>query len=225
MVSWSGWYRDRYGSEPIVIDNDGHRLVTRVRGLEFCGEDFDALEPVAGAAAAEGRFVLSGGYLCSFVLEWDVPLPVVVAGDEVGGVLHCRLTAGSPRGPHGGLDAEELTATLQFGESVIATDRPCGFFEDALSSIHRRLPTDTYVKACISCAWSDYPPAGQPLFGGMACFRDVKDEYRRATTKADLFRILDKRTGWVPETYLCDQFERRGADAGYRGSFPGPATP
>lgn len=224
MASWSGRYDDRRGSEPVSIHNDGRMLTVEVRGVEFCGEDFDALEPVAGATATEGHFDLFGGFLCSYVLEWDVPLPVVVAGEAVAGVLHCRLLVGSPGGPHGGIDTEELTVALQLAESVIATDRPYGWFEDALASIHRQLPADVHVKACIACAWSDYQPGGQPLFGGMACFRDVKDEYRRVSTKVDIFGILDRRSGWVQETFLCDQFERRGEDAGYRGSFPGPPT-
>jgi len=225
MVSWSGWYRDRHGSERVTIDNDGQLLTLRIRGVEFAGEDFDGLEPVVvGATPAGVPFDLSGGSLCSCVIEWDVPLPAVAAGVEVDGVLRCRLLLGSAAGPAGGLDAEELTVALHVGGSVYANHRSYGYFETALEDVHRQLPADSYVKACISCAWADYSPGGQPLFGGLACFRGVKDAYRSVRTKWDIFAIWSRRTAYVQETYLCDEFDRRGVDAGYRGSFPGRAT-
>lgn len=224
MVSWSGWYRDRNGSEPITIDNDGRLLTLRVRGVELAGADFDGLEPVGDGAVAGVPFELSGGSLCSCVIEWEIPLQAVAAGAEVDCVLHCRLVLGDAAGPAGGVDAEELTVALHAAGSVYATGRSHGFFETALEDVHRLLPADSYVKACIACAWSDYSPGGQPLFGGLACFRGVKDAYRGVKTKRDIFAIWSDRTAFVQETYLCDEFERRGSDAGYRGSFPSQAT-
>jgi len=224
MVSWSGWYRDRHGSERITIDNDGQLLTLRVRGVELAGEDFDALEPVGDGAVAGVPLEFSGGVLCSCALEWEVPLRAVAAGIEVDCVLHWSLLLGSPTGPGKGLDAEELTVALHVAGSVYAPDRAYGLFESALEDVHRQLPADTYVKACIACAWSDYSPGGQPLFGGLACFRDVKDAYRQVKTKADIFAIWSDRTAYVQETYVCDEFERRGSDAGYRGSFPNWTT-
>jgi hypothetical protein len=181
------------------------------------------LEPVAGTAVTGDLFDLSGGSLCSCLIEWDIPLPVVVAGIEVVGVLHCRLLPGTAAAATGGLDAEELTIALRVDESVYATERPHGLFETALADVHRQLPADTYVKACIACAWSEYAPGGQSLFGGLACFRGVKDAYRRVKTKQDIFAIWKNRTAYVQETYRCGDFQRRGRDAGYRGSFPTPA--
>jgi len=221
MVSWSGWYRDRYGSERVRIDNDGRRLSIRIRGVDFAGEDFDALEPV-GDVAQDASFSLSGGCLCSCLIEWDVPVPVVAGGVEMDGVLRCRLVLGDPVGRGGGLDAEELTVAFHTAGSIYTTERPYGFFEDALEDIHRQLPVNTYVKACIACGLSDYSPAGSDLFGGLACFRDVKDAYRRVRTKRDIFALWNSRSEYVQETFLCPEFERRGVDAGYRGSFPDP---
>jgi hypothetical protein len=225
MVSWSGWYRDRGGSERIAIANDGRVLTVRIRGVEFAGEDFDALEPVSGGVGPDSSFSLSGSCLCSCAIEWDVPVPVIAGGVRVDGVLRCELVLGDARGRHGGLDAEELTISLHTGGSTYTTERPHGLFELALEDIHRQLPADTYVMACITCAWSDYSPAGNGLFGSLACFRGVKDAYRGVRTKRDIFAIWPSRTEYVQETYLCPEFERRGDDAGYRGPFPGPAAP
>ena len=72
-------------------------------------------------------------------------------------------------------------------------------------------------------AWSDYSPAGAPLTGGLACFRDAKDRYRQVDGKHGphgILAIRDKLTEFVPETWLCERFEHRGPGAGHRGSFP-----
>ncbi len=39
---------DRSGEEPTSIRNDGKLLSVAIRGLEFRGRDFDALEPTPG---------------------------------------------------------------------------------------------------------------------------------------------------------------------------------
>jgi hypothetical protein len=222
MVSWSGKYQDRHGTEQVRIDNDGRLLTVAIRGVQFAGEDFDALAPIGGRPASDLAFTLSDGCLCSCVLEWDAPVPVVAGFTETEGLLRCRLILGDPGGPYGGLTAEELIMALHAATSIYPTERDYGSFEDALEDIHRQLPPDTYVKACITCAWSDYWPAGTGLIGPMACFRGVKDAYRQVRTKRDLFAIWTIRTGDVQETYLCPEFERRRADTGYRGSFPSP---
>jgi hypothetical protein len=83
--------------------------------------------------------------------------------------------------------------------------------------VQNQLPSGTHLRACITCAYSDYSPVGHGLFGGLACFRDNKSEYLAVRSKADLFRIWSKMTGFVQETYLCPEFERRQPRTGYRG--------
>lgn len=105
MVSWSGWYHDRQGSQPIVIDNDGRWLRVRIRGAAFVGGDFDALEPVDGVTDVPDSLHLGSGALCSYTMEWDIPVAIVTSGVQVDGVLHCcglvipagRMGAWTPR--------------------------------------------------------------------------------------------------------------------------------
>jgi Family of unknown function (DUF6304) len=224
MVSWPGRYRDRHGSEQITIDNDGRLLTTTIRGVHFAGQDFDCLEPECGSFGVDTSFSLSDGCLCACELEWDIPVPVVAAGVQIDGVLRCALVLGAPRpSPPGGIDTEELTIALHTANAVYGTGRPFGFFEFALDDIHRQLPAETYLKACITCAWSDYSPGGGGLFMGLACFRDVKDGYRAVRGKRDIFALWSSRTGYVQETHLCPEYERRVGDVGYRGQFPSRA--
>lgn len=220
MAIWSGWYHDRCGSEPVVISNDGRQLMLRARGAAFAGVDFDVLEPVDGAdLPASVR--LSNGALCSCTIEWDMPAVMVSGDGETDGVLRCRLELGDPDRSRGGaLDCEQFAMTLHVAGLVTATRQPWGIFEEALDDIHRQLPATAYLKMCISCAWSDYSPAGTPLFGGMACFRDAKDAYSCVRSKRAIFEVWNQRTGFVQETFVCPAFQRRGPNAGYRGSFP-----
>ncbi|MGW0559428.1 DUF6304 family protein [Streptomyces sp. NPDC003016] len=219
---WAGWYRDREGSVAVAFTADGQRLRTRIRGVGFEGDSFDALDPVAALPADGAGFTLSGGSLCDCVFEWDIPLPVYADGRVHRAVLSCLLTLGRPL-PSGGLDREHLALELHFGGAVYASERAENDFEHALTVIQRRLPPGAYLRSCISCAFSDYHPSGSGLFGSLACFRRTKDEYRAVGGERELFELWDLRSGFVQETWACPDFERRpaqGPGTGYRGAFP-----
>jgi hypothetical protein len=218
-MSWTGWYRDSRGAEPISIENDGKMLSVRIRGVDFTGTDFDGLEPLTGDLPTDAPFTLSMGDLCACTLEWVIPVRVDLGGNAVDGLLECQLKLGAPDS-RGGIDAEDLTMILRFGERSYATTKPHGLFEDALADLHQQLLPGQYVRSCVACAWSDYNPAGSPLFGGLACFRGNKDGYRQVKNKRDFFEVWRTKTESVQETHVCGEFERRGPGAGYRGSFP-----
>ncbi|WP_203882495.1 DUF6304 family protein [Planotetraspora kaengkrachanensis] len=214
-VAWDGWYRDRGGEERVSIRNDGHQLTVTIRGIEFTGSHLDDLE-AATDLPDETAFTIDHGALCACELVWTIPIAVVADGAVVDGQLGCHLILGAPPRRAAG---DTVSVLLEFGGSTY-TAHASGWFEVALEALHRQVPRGTYTRTCIACAWSDYQPGGSPLFGGLACFRDAKDAYRRITTKHDMFEILPALTEWVQETHVCDQFERREAGVGYRGSFP-----
>ena len=83
--------------------------------------------------------------------------------------------------------------------------------------LQRQMPANTYLKACITCAFSDYSPDGSGSFGTLACFRGNKTGYRTVTGKKELFGIWHTMTEVVQETYPCPEFERRLPGTGYRG--------
>ncbi|MEU2229594.1 MULTISPECIES: DUF6304 family protein [Streptomyces] len=118
---WTGWYRDRSGAEAIVITADGRRVATRIRGVEYTGESFAAL-----AAAEEGGRALTG---C--VLEWDLPLPVVVDGAAQQATLACLLTLG---------ERADLSLTLHYGGAAFEACVAGGDFEGALERVRQQLP-------------------------------------------------------------------------------------
>ena len=85
-------YRDRNGevSTELVIDGCEMRLV--VRGVEFSGLDFDALEPNPESDPTKvAGFTLQHGCLVSCEIIFTMPLPVVVGDALTTNPLHLRI--------------------------------------------------------------------------------------------------------------------------------------
>lgn len=217
---WPGSYSDAHRCEPITIVADGRVLTMELLGVTFSGSDFDDLAPSAPVDAGAG-LILQHGALCSCVLTWEMPVSLHGTSPDTAGVLDCRLTLGAPAA-HGGLEREDLELSLRWNDSRMATSTSHGLFETALAEIQRQLPAGTSLKACISCALSDYSPAGNGLFGTLACFRGNQRGYLQVRSKQDIFGIWPTLTEYVPETYLCPHYQRRGTHPGYRGGFPDP---
>lgn len=118
---WTGWYRDRNGAEAIVITAGGGQVSTRIRGVEYTGATFAALR-----ATDEGGEALTG---C--VLEWDLPLPVVMDGATQQATLGCLLTLG---------ERVDLSLTLHYGGAAFESGIAGGDFDEALERVRRQLP-------------------------------------------------------------------------------------
>jgi len=215
---YPGTYRDSAGEEAITLRNDGKTLSLRVRGTDFAGSDFDALELLGDAReAAAAAFTLdSTGTLCSFELSFAMPMTVVTQLSRETAALRVHFALGAPL-PSGRIESEVVELALEFQGQTFRSVGTSGWFEDELTDLQRRLPPGVYMLACINCAFSDYSPYGHGCFGGLACFRDAKEAYRKVNTKAALFEVWDRMTGFVQETYVCPEFERRKPGAGYRG--------
>ncbi|MEV6161467.1 DUF6304 family protein [Streptomyces sp. NPDC052052] len=214
--SWAGWYRDRLGSDAVILTTDGQQLRLRIRGIDFEGESFAGLAPVAGTPPAGDLFALVDGVLGDCVLEWDLPLPVLWDGVVHQAVLNCLLSLRRPD-PY-------LYLELQFGGAAYGSHRAESDFASALATIQRALPSGVRLQTCIACAFSDYFPAPERgLSGGLACFRGAKDAYRGAAGEGDVRELWDRRTGFVQEIWSCREYEPRpdrGAGTGHRGAFP-----
>ena len=94
-----------------------------------------------------------------------------------------------------------------------------GGFEEILQALQLALPSNTYMKSCVNCAFSDYSVYGHGYFGGMLCFRHQKSKYLAVESKEEYMDVMDAHdlTEVVIETYLCPEFERRAPGTGYRG--------
>ncbi|MEU8889624.1 DUF6304 family protein [Streptomyces sp. NPDC048442] len=242
--SWVGWYRDRAGTQALTISTDGRRLHARIRDTEFTGESFDALRPPPEEPPDEGLFALTPqGALCGCVLEWDIPMPVYDDGTVHRAVLRCLLTLGRPVSDGPGLDRLHLGLALHFDGALFQSGRAESDFAGALAEIQRQLPSGSYLKSCLSCAFSDYFPGGSGagsrassstgsatgsgtgFFGALTCFRGAKEAYRAVEDRGGLLDLWGSSSGTVQETHRCPDFERRpdaGRGTGHRGAFPAP---
>jgi hypothetical protein len=231
-VTYPARYWDRFGEERTSIRNDGKNLSVTIRGVDFRGGDFDALEPPSEAdSSLLTSFPLRQNALCPCAIDAEIPIPVVTPLGVTEGVLAVHLELGDPT-PSAGIDRGYLSPRLEFGDRALTSRGWSGWFEDELLDIQRPLPEGIYLKACINCAFSDDSPLGPGLFGGLACFRDNKGGYKAVQSKRDLFGIWGTMTEFVQETYLCPEFERRIPGTGYRDQErttsvlgPGPGEP
>ncbi|CAM5729603.1 hypothetical protein GCM10010253_13880 [Streptomyces badius] len=136
--SWAGWYRDNKGSDAVVLTTDGQRIRIRIRGADFEGESFDGLRPVAGVPPENGTFGLRDGALTDCVLEWDRPLPVLVAGTLRHATLSCLLSLRRAE--------PDLHLALHLDGAVYESARAERDFAGALAAVERILPDDVSLQ-------------------------------------------------------------------------------
>ncbi len=210
-------YEDTHGREETFIHNDGTELKLSVRGITFVGTDFDCLSPVdTEPALAESRFTLQQGDLCSCTLQWTMPVTLEVDGERLPHPLVATLILGEPSA-NGCLSREDLQLELQTADGPIRSSGSSGWFEGELLEITSLLGARTRLRACITCAFSDYSPYGHGLFGDLACFRNTKDDYRRVKSKHGIFALWNRMTEYVQETHVCGEHAHRPPGTGYRG--------
>ncbi|SCD79115.1 DUF6304 family protein [Streptomyces sp. DvalAA-19] len=224
--SWAGWYRDRDGSEAVVLTTDGQQLRIRIRGVDFEGESFDRLVPVAGTAPesgapapadgasspaegtfspADGAFSLADGALTDCVLEWDLPLPVRVDGTLRQATLGCLLSLRR-------VDPD-LHLALHLDGAVYESARAESDFAAALTAIQRILPDGVRLQTCIACAFSAPFPLQVPAqLPAPASSASVPGPRRGLSGSLACFGEAkgapgDRRTGLVQEVWSCREFE------------------
>lgn len=215
-MDYPATYADAQGSETTAIANDGNELRVTLRGVEFVANDFDSLQPQHATPEQLSRFVLDHGCLSSCRFEFRIPVPIQDGGRALDGSLFVKLVLGDPA-PSGSLGSEQLQIALEYDGRRFVGPGSSGWFEDELLAIQSQLPRGVFIKACINCLYSDYSPYGHGLFGGMMCFRNLKAEYLKVTTKQQFWSVHGRQDRFVQETYLCPEFERRIPGTGYRG--------
>jgi len=218
IVAYPTKYIDDIGEEITLIWNDGGVLTMEIRGVKFFGYDFDGFEPIKGTSPKNlEKFTLyENRDLCNCMIECDIPILVRKFTENIISTLSFTLDLGKPRPPRG-IDKEDLLLKLKYNNIEIISSGKTGWFEDELIDIKRKLPPNTYLLCCFTCAYSDYHPVGHGLFGNMMCFREIKDEYLAVKTKLDFLHIAAKMTENVQETYFCNEFMKRKPGTGYRG--------
>ena len=215
-MNYPAIYSDKFGEEKTIIQNDGKTLRMSLRGVMFSGSMFDDFEPSNIEEAKLALFPMHFGTLCSYKLDCQIPISIVMFDKEIKGILQTHIELGDPA-PNGGVNLERVRLALTIVNQSFTSSGTHGWFDDELLEIEASLPDGIFMKCCHTCAFSDYHPAGSGTFGGLACFRDHKQEYLALKGKTSLMHFFNNRTENVQETYLCPEFEKRIPGTGYRG--------
>jgi hypothetical protein len=216
-VAHAGTYADARGCFSAVFTNDGETIGMSTLGVTFSGWDFCELTPAPGTPAAllDG-FTFADGALDACDLSLEMSLPIIVDRAPMDSRLKIELTVNRSRvWP----DYRRLTLTLACGDLSIGAsiEGRRASFEDVLQDLARALPAGMSIRSCFFCQYSDYSPYGNPSFGGMLCFRNIKEAYSRTSTKYELLEIHNCFERQVQETWLCPDFAPRVPGTGYRG--------
>ena len=215
-MKYPATYNDRFGEEKTVIQNDGKTLRMLLRGVTFTGSMFDDFEPSITEKAKLTSFSMNAGALCSYKMDCQIPITVVMFDKSIEAILQTHIEVGD-RAPNGGVNLERVQLILTVADQSFNSSGTHGWFDDELLEIEAALPHNIFMKCCHTCAFSDYHPVGSGTFGCLACFRDHKQEYLALKGKSALMHFFSNSTENVQETYLCPEFEKRVPGTGYRG--------
>ncbi len=199
-------YRDKFGTETTVIQNDGKVLSVTLRGVEFVGSMFDDFELKNPNESDINSFVFNHGYLCSCEIDCEIPVQITIARSEVKGKLRVHIELGGPKS-NGGIEFEKIRLELLVNDKSYKSPGLNGWFDDELREIQDLLPSGVQLKSCYTCAYSSYAPAGYGAFGCLACFRTNKQEFLAIKNKTELLHFFKKQAGMVQETWLCPEYE------------------
>jgi hypothetical protein len=235
VAEYQGIYTDSSGDDPATIRVDGTTIGFTVRGVEFIGklDCYRTALPSDSPARSSFTFVTNriasdGGemgceeLLAEFTLSWQMPMTVVAKGRIYPGELRVRyhlLDPGGPRAGEGGdtMDARfanliDLALFYSYQKYTVTSG---GRFKDILRYLMAMLGPDVSITGCIACAYSDFPLAGNGMYGDMFCFRNLKGAYRLLQQKPEPDRSgylelsRDERVLGTGELYCCPEFEPR----------------
>ena len=219
-------FKDKFGTNTIVIYNNFKELSFELRGAKFKGislDDFELITPDAYSKKELNQFSFNkftnkkGDLYELFAYELQFSIPTVIfkvlEGIYLQNNLNLKITAGNPA-KNGGIDFLELKLSIQIHDELF--EAQSDFFEPAAIQIQKQFKGKYKFKNCFGCNYSDYSVYGQGLFGTMFCFANQKSAYLKVKSKMDYMNLAPEKMT-VQETFICEEFEFRGADVAYRG--------
>lgn len=209
-----GTYRDARGTEDLtwrlcpVPGQDspngpgagGFEFSCRVRGIELRSrsvEDFE-IEAADRPAAVSAGLTILGDVVTDCVLAGEMPFALSINGVRETVALSFEIDQHHAEKRY---DIIRFRLPTPAGTYEVTDEN----FEDALERIHAALDPSIKLDCCLKCRWSAYQMYFQPTIG-MSCNRDAPREHLAARTKHEIARV--PLTEFVPETYLCDRFQR-----------------
>jgi uncharacterized protein DUF6304 len=224
-----GTYTDPAGTEAIEWRIESERpnsrvpdylIHTTISKAVFSDIDFDLDPP--GNHVTPPFSVDRHGCLTDCLLTGEIPTAITRNGAEEDSTLHFELTlrsdpdAKKPSAP----SSPNLVVSIAVGGVIYEATH--WDFEMALLELDKRLPEGVCLRCCVTCLLSDYSPyGGHGILTHMACYRKARAAYLAAPKFFDAKGKLEFAniavTEYVPEPYVCDEYEHRVPGTGYRG--------
>lgn len=226
MITYKAIYRDNEGSHQIEIQNDSELLSFELGNFKFEGiaiNDFELLDFEDYSPEELDRFSFNkipcgDGFsyeICNYDLTIYVPVELIETQTRQTKSTNLKIfsSCGSAL-RSGGLDSYDLSLELTIEETKYTGQGD--LFEIAANNLLKNFKGQFNFKNCFGCNFSDYSVYGQNTYGTMLCFKNQKKEYLKVKTK-DQYMNLDQEDRLVQETFLCEEFELREKNIGYRG--------
>ena len=199
-------YEDKFGIEKSEFQSNGSELKIELRGIEFRGNCFEALEGKIDKEKFEYVEVKEKkdiGDLTNCKFDLEIPINIVKGETETSKLLQTEVQLGK---------SENYGITLKIDSEInsISTSKRFGYFEDAIIDIQRQMPNDEKIKSCLSCKFSHYSPYGNGMYGYLFCFKKIKEKTNQIQDKDSLFdvwEIADKedKVFSIQETFVCEE--------------------
>ena len=161
MRKYTATYKDKRGTEEMIIKSDGEDLFFTLREIDFEGSDFEMLTASAidNTKFDYEMFQDGSGDVTNFKLTVTIPIQLynVESSQSFFENLIAYIEVGETTTIEG-LDSEIscLTLTTSFGEYI--GEKKLVWMEDALIALQNQLPANIYLKTCLSCKYSNYSP-------------------------------------------------------------------
>lgn len=212
MRGYKATYKDKRGSENVIIKSDGSLLYTSIRGIELYGADFDQLtaEVIDNNKFDYEMFTNGSGDITNFSLTITFPIQFYnsLTNQTFTENLIANIVVGKATTIEG-LNHEISSLTLNTSSGIYTINKKLEWMEDALLLLQKQLPVNFYLKTCLSCKYSNYSPFGNSMFGSLYCFKNIREQLTSLNDKTDLLNIWTKEAMdkedivEVQETFYC----------------------
>lgn len=205
-------YIDKFGEEETVISSDGSTMYLTLRGIDFEGDDFEMLEGKIDEDKFEYiKYHADLGDLINFRMIVVFPIQIYRADKIIIEHIKFEFEVGSTTKIEG-LSPIVNTVELDASFGEFTSQKQVGWFENSIIEIQNMLPKATQIKTCVSCKYSSYHPIGCGMFGGLHCFKNLKEEASKVSNKDDLMNLWDKgneeKTSFnVQEVFDCGEHQ------------------
>lgn len=176
-------YEDKFGAAQSTSESDGSGLTISLRGIELVGECFESLDGLIDKEKFEyiecsGPAEVGSLTNCRF----DVQLPIRLVRDGVGETTCLQTDVRIGKRQYSG-----VCLRLKSNGRLLSSPERCGHFEGALIELQQQFPDGEKLQCCLSCKYSHSHPAGSPIFGGLGCFKKLRESARSIRCKSTLF--------------------------------------